>query len=72
MSDQSACSNSPGAPPALTPHQVRELAVLARVHPNTVVRFLRGAAIRSTVCARIVDALRQCSNEFASLLPRNP
>lgn len=60
---------SPGPPSApastLSPHEVRELAVRARVHPTTVARFLRGEPIRSTVRARLTDALQQVARDRA-------
>lgn len=42
--------------PALSPHEIREWSVRARVHPNTLARYLRGEPVRSTVLARITDA----------------
>jgi hypothetical protein len=47
----------PPDPPALSPHEIREWSVRARVHPNTLARFLRGEPVRSTVLARITDTL---------------
>lgn len=57
-------SRHPSPPPAsdappLSPHEIRELSVRAKVHPATVHRFLRGAPVRSTVRARIAEALAE-------------
>lgn len=58
MSDHDASASAPPPDhPSLSPHRVRELAVLAKVHPTTLTRFLRGEPVRSTVHARIAEAL---------------
>jgi hypothetical protein len=41
----------------LTPHQEREVGVRAGVDPRTVRAYLRGARQRSTVAARVEQAL---------------
>ena len=43
--------------PNLNPHDERRVAVLAGCDPRTVRAFLRGATQRSTVVARINEAL---------------
>lgn len=48
--------SDPPAPPALSHHEILELAVEAAVHPRTIERLYRGEPIRSTTAARITRA----------------
>ena len=43
----------------LSPHNLRELAVRAVVHPKTAVAYLAGRAVRSTTKRRMDVALRE-------------
>ncbi len=71
-------SDTPSTPrpspdrPALSPHEIRELSVRAKVHPNTLIRYLRGAPVRSTVHARITEALRQLGPDGTALAAEHP
>jgi hypothetical protein len=47
----------------LSPHQVREVAVKARCHPRTVLRWLRGDAVQAISGDRIVAALKVLGHE---------
>jgi hypothetical protein len=47
----------------LSPHQVREVAVEARCHPRTVLRWLRGDAVQALSGDRIVAALKVLGHE---------
>jgi hypothetical protein len=44
---------------ALSPHQLRELAVLASCDPRTAQRFVQGEAVRGTAFDRLQIAARQ-------------
>lgn len=44
----------------LTPHDERRVAVHAGCDPRTVRAFLAGRSVRSTVAARVRDALAAC------------
>lgn len=49
----------------LNPHQERTVAVKACVDPRTVRAYLEGRTIRSTVAARVADALRELGYAMA-------
>ena len=58
MGVRQTCGMNTPTTPRLTPHEERVVSVRAGCDPRTVRAYLRGAAQRSTVAARISDALR--------------
>lgn len=60
---------SPNSVPALSQHELRRVAVVASVDPRTVVKYLHGSSMASTLIARIEAALSECG--YASKLRTN-
>jgi DNA-binding LacI/PurR family transcriptional regulator len=58
MSSIETTNHAPTAPPLLSAHDIRRVAVEAAVCPTTARKFLAGRPVRSTCRARIERALR--------------
>lgn len=56
----------------VTPHDRRRIAVAAAVDTRTVERWLRGDPIRSTVAARIAQALDELRLDVKPATPTTP